>query len=159
MKNFFKKFINLLLRHKLLTLLCLVTFVVAVVLFFVLFGMFTSSGGKYGNRLNGIEKVAVSSKEKKDIVTFLEDKDTVKDASVRVQGKIIYINITFKKDVTLDKAKAVATETLALVDDDKKDYYDIGYFLTQEEVSEDNKGFVITGSKSYRLDNISWIKS
>ena len=66
----------------------------------------------------------------------------------------------FTKDTSLDKAKAIATETLALIEDEKEEYYDIGYFLTQEknEVEED-KGFIVTGSKNAKLESISWIKS
>ena len=160
MKKFFKGIGGLILRHKLLTIICFLAFIVVIVLVNVFFSMFVSGNGKYGNRLMGIEEVTVSSSEKKDIVSFLEEKDTVTEASVRVQGKIIYINIVFTKDTALSKAKAVAAETLALLEDDKKEYYDIGYFLTQEKTEDDeNKGFKVTGSKNAKLDNISWIKS
>ena len=89
-----------------------------------------------------------------------EEKDTVVDATIRTQGKIIYINITFTRDTSLDRAKAVATETLALFDDDEKEYYDFGYFLTQEQLEDsEDKGFIITGTKNAKLESITWIKS
>ena len=149
MKKFFKGIKDLILRHKLLTIICILALIVGIILINVFFSMFVGGSGKYGDRLKGIEEV-----------TFLEEKDTVVDASVRVQGKIVYINIIFTRDTSLDRAKAVATETLALFEDEEKEYYDFGYFLTQEEVSDtEDKGFIITGSKNAKLESITWIKS
>ena len=160
MKKFFKGIKDLILRHKLLTIICILALIVGIILINVFFSMFVGGTGKYGDRLKGIEEVTISSKAKKEVVTFLEEKDTVVDASVRVQGKIVYINIIFTRDTSLDRAKAVATETLALFEDEEKEYYDFGYFLTQEEVSDtEDKGFIITGSKNAKLESITWIKS
>lgn len=160
MKKFFKGLLNLLLRHKLLTIICTLATIAVVILVSVFFNMFVSGSGKYGDRLKGIDDVVISSKNKKEVVNFLEEKDYVTDASVRVQGKIVYINIVFTKDTKLDKAKAIATETLALFKDKTKEYYDFGYFLTQEEKEDSNdKGYIVTGTKHAKLEKISWIKS
>lgn len=161
MKKFLKGLLNLILRHKLLTIICFLAFIVIIVLISIFFNMFVSGAGKYGTRLNGIEEVTISTKEKKEVVTFLKEKtDFVTDASVRTQGKIVYINITFTRQTSLDKAKAIATETLALFDEDEKSFYDYGYFLTQEEVeNKEDKGYIITGTKNAKLESISWIKS
>ena len=70
-----------------------------------------------------------------------------------------YINIKFKAGIGLDKAKEVANLTLEKFDEDEKKFYDIGYYLTQEDESEEKKGFVVTGTKNAKLDTISWIKS
>lgn len=160
MKKFLKNVKDLILRHKLLTIICLLAFIVIIIMMYIFFNMFVGGNGKYGTRLDGIEEVTISSKAKKEVVSFLEEKDQVTEASVRVQGKIIYINIVFTRDTKLDKAKAIATETLAHFDDDEKEFYDIGYFLTQEEVEDsEDKGFYITGTKNAKLESISWIKS
>jgi len=161
MKKFFKGLFSLLWRHKLLTLICITATVVTVILISVFFNMFVSGNGKYGERLKGIEKVEITNKDKKEVVKHLEDKtEFVKEASIRIQGKIIYINIEFTRKASLDKAKALATETLALFDEDEKSFYDFGYFLTQEEVeNKEDKGYIITGTKSAKLESITWIKS
>ena len=93
--KFLKAIKDLILRHKLLTLICFLAFIVVIILISVFFEMFVGGNGKYGTRLNGIEDFAISNKEKKEVVSFLEEKDTVNEASVRVQGKIVYINIVF----------------------------------------------------------------
>ena len=158
--KFLKGIKDLILRHKLLTLICFLAFIVVIILISVFFEMFVGENGKYGTRLNGIEEVAITSKEKKEVVEFLEEKETVESASVRVQGKIVYINIVFTRDASLDKAKAVATETLALFEDEAKEFYDFGYFLTQVEVEDkEDKGYMVTGTKNANLESITWIKS
>lgn len=158
--KFLKGIKDLILRHKLLTLICFLAFIVVIILISVFFEMFVGGNGKYGTRLNGIEDVAITSKEKKEVESFLEEKETVEDASVRVQGKIVYINIVFTRDASLDKAKAVATETLALFEDEEKEFYDFGYFLTQVEVDDkEDKGYIVTGTKNAKLESITWIKS
>ena len=160
MKKFFKGIKDLILRHKLLTIICFLALIVVIILGNVFFSMFVGGSGKYGDRLKGIEDVTISSKAKKEVVTFLEEKDTVTEASVRVQGRIVYINIIFTRDTSIDRAKAVATETLALFEDEQKEYYDFGYFLTQEEVEDsEDTGFIVTGSKNAKLESITWIKS
>lgn len=160
MKKFFKGIKDLILRHKLLTIICFLALIVVIILINVFFNMFVGGTGKYGDRLKGIEEVTISNKDKKEIVDFLEEKDTVEEASVRVQGKIVYINIIFTKDTSLDRAKAVATETLALFEDEEKEYYDFGYFLTQVSAQDsEDTAFIVTGSKNAKLESITWIKS
>jgi uncharacterized pyridoxamine 5'-phosphate oxidase family protein len=121
----------------------------------VLFSFFVGSNDKYGNRLDGIKKVELTSKEKKSITDKLKENEEVKEASVRIQGKIIYINIKFNDDTNLDKAKEIANNSLKEIDEDQLKFYDLGYFLTKDG----ENGFNVTGTKNAKLDKISWIKS
>ena len=102
----------------------------------------------------------VSKSEQNDLTSYLKEKAEVDEASIRVQGKIIYIHIVYNRDVSLDKAKEIAAESLTKITDANKKYYDIGYYLTQKETeNKEDKGFVVTGSKNNEKDGISWIKS
>jgi hypothetical protein len=121
----------------------------------VLFSFFVGSNDKYGNRLDGIKNVELTSKEKKSITDKLKENEEVKEASVRIQGKIIYINIKFNDDTNLDKAKEIANNSLKEIDEDQLKFYDLGYFLTKDG----ENGFNVTGTKNAKLDKISWIKS
>ena len=67
MKKFFKGLFGLLWRHKILTIVCTLAIVVTGILFSVFFNMFVSGDGKYGDRLRGINKVAISSKDRKEV--------------------------------------------------------------------------------------------
>lgn len=155
-----KKIKDLVSRHKLLSAICLLALIVIIMMMYVFFNLFVGGSNKYGDRLKGIESHKVEKKEQEEVVSFLKEKNEVNDASIRIQGKIIYIHIEYTRETSLDTAKAIATESLAKISDDEKKFYDIGYYLTQtsDDNSED-KGFIVTGNKSNELDSISWIKS
>lgn len=155
-----KKIKDLILRHKLLSAICLLALIVIIMMMYVFFNLFVGGSNKYGDRLKGIESHKVEKKEQEEVVSFLKEKNEVNDASIRIQGKIIYIHIEYTKETSLDTAKAIATESLAKISNDEKKFYDIGYYLTQvSDENQEDKGFVVTGNKSNELDSISWIKS
>ncbi len=155
-----KKIKDLILRHKLLSAICLLALIVIIMMMYVFFNLFVGGSNKYGDRLKGIESHKVEKKEQEEVVSFLKEKNEVNDASIRIQGKIIYIHIEYTRETSLDTAKAIATESLAKISDDEKKFYDIGYYLTQvSDENQEDKGFIVTGNKSNELDSISWIKS
>ena len=88
--------------------------------------------------------------------------DEVREVSVRTQGKIIYMTITFEDDVSKDKAKEIANKTYGYYNEKVVKYYDFEYFLRQQkEVAEgeEDTSFVIVGTKHPNNDYISWTKS
>ena len=145
---------NIIMRHKLLFLICFLAFVVLIILFYIFFSLFVGGNDPYGDRLKGIDKVKITEKFKKEVVSSLKEKDEVVDASVRVQGKIIYVHIVVKGDVSLDKAKEIANDSLGKFDDDEKKFYDFGYFLSQDK----DGGFIAAGTKNSNSDHIVWNK-
>lgn len=154
-KSIVKKKKNIIMRHKFLFFICFCAFVALVILLYIFFSLFVGSNDPYGDRLKGINSVKITNKEKKEVEKFLTDKEEVTKASVRVQGKIIYVHIQFGDSVGLDKAKEISSESLGKFSDDEKKFYDMGYFLRQDK--ED--GFYVTGNKYVDSDNIFWIKS
>lgn len=160
MKKFLKNVKDMIFRHKLLSLICLLAFVIILVMLYIFFSVFIGSNGKYGDRLDGIEKVEVSKDDLNEVADFLKEKDEVTDANARVQGRIVYIHIEVTRETSLDRAKEIANEILSKFDEEELAFYDFGYSLTQVAVEgNEDKGFVITGSKNASLDSISWIKS
>ena len=159
MKKFFSKIKDLILRHKLLSAICFLAAIVIIIMFYVFFSLFVGVSNKYGDRLNGISSYQVSTSDKEKITSFLEEKEEVNKASVRVQGKIIYIHIEYKKNATEAKAKEIATASLDKISKKNQEFYDIGYFLTTESKEGEENYFVTTGSKNNESKGISWIKS
>lgn len=160
MKKFFKGLGSMIARHKLLFTICLLAFVIIVVMGYIFCNLFIGGTDKYGDRLKGIEAHEISKTKLSEATSFLVEKAEVTDASVRIQGKIIYIHIEFSRETGLDRAKEIANESLSQFEDEDKKFYDIGFSLTQiEEEGNEDKGFVITGTKSSQLESISWIKS
>lgn len=160
MKAFFGNLKDLIARHKLLSAIVFLAVIVMIIMIYVFFNLFIGGSNKYGARLDGIESHQVSKAEQTDVEKFLKEKTEVADASVRIQGRIIYISIKYNREVGVDKAKEIAVESLTKITDDNKKFYDVGYFLTQVEGEDKNDtGFKITGNKSRENETISWIKS
>ncbi|MEE3343828.1 MAG: hypothetical protein VZS44_07050 [Bacilli bacterium] len=155
MKKFLIGLKDLILRHKILSLICLLAFIVIVIMIYVFFSIFVSGSNAYGRRLSGIEKVKISSSELKKEEKQIEKNSEVKNAKLRIQGKIIYFNITFTNEASKDKAKEIAKKTLEDFSKDEKEFYDFEYILHQEDAA----GFKITGTSGPKTGGISFIKS
>ena len=160
MKKIISGLKDLISRHKILSMICLLALVIIVILLYVFCSIFVGGSNKYGHRLDGIKEVEISTKEMKNLSKDLEKNAEVDSADVRIQGKIIYIDIMYTKDVSQDKAKEIAASTLDNFGKEEKEFYDFEYILTQviEEDGTDN-GFKITGTKGPKTEGISFIKS
>ena len=146
---------NIIMRHKLLFLICFMATIVMIALIYIFFSLFVGGSDPYGDRLKGISKVTITSKKKSDVSSFLKEKDEVVDASVSLKGKIINVHIKLKDGVSKDRAKEIANESLSKFDDDEKKFYDFGFFAYEEKAD----GYVLTGTKNSNSPSIVWIKS
>ena len=155
MKRFFRWLRGLLWRHKLLSLVCFLALVVIVILMYIFFSVFLGSNGKYGNRLEGIEKVKLTNKDFDKVEDWIKDTKTVESASIRLVGRIIYVDIIFNKDADKNGAKSLAGGTLNKFEDDETAFYDFEFILSQNK----DDGFKLVGTKSPKINDISWIKN
>lgn len=108
----------------------------------------------YGSRLDGIEKVKITDKKSKELKENFND--ISKSVTVRLQGRIIYIDVKANDDVSVDTARDRANKTLEKLSDDEKAYYDI-QFLIGNEADKDH--FPIIGYKHHTKPAISWNKN
>ena len=81
---------------------------------------------------------------------FYKESDGVKSASVRLQGKIIYVDVAMNDDKTNEDIQNIATTSLGKLTDEQKGYYDIQFIFTREKY---NPYF---GSKAHSNTVISW---
>ncbi len=121
---------------------------------FVFYFFNQSSGSVYGNRLNGLEAVEITNKQINKIKDFIEEDENIDKATVRIQGKIVYINY-FIKESKITAAKNLAIESLDLLETDQKDAYDISFAIGLAEDKE-NSLFPIMGYKKSDNTIISW---
>ena len=148
-------------RHKGLAIvggLALVLLIVMIAIFARM--LFSSGNSEYGDRLNNIAKIDKSDTDK--LIEELKSKDEVNDVSVRTQGKIIYITITYEENVSKEKAKEIANNTYSYYSEDVVKCYDFEYFLTQKPIVGDDgedRAFVIAGTKHPNNDYIGWTKN
>ena len=124
---------------------CLLLLGAGVILYFI--GQATSSS--YGNRLDNVETYPVD-KELKELEKFYKESEGVKSASVRLQGKIIYVDVEMDDKKTNEDIQNVATSSLEKLTDEQKGFYDIQFIFTRATY---NPYF---GSKSHSRTVISW---
>lgn len=114
------------------------------------------SNNKYGNRLEGIEKVEIAKKTYKSVEEELTGSNLVESAEVRLQGKIVYTTIVLKSDASVSTAKDLASQSLKNYSEEQLKYYDFSFFLKWKGEEKDT---IVTGNKHHNLDSISWVKS
>ena len=146
-------------RHKGLGIVGGLALILLILLIIICSKMFLSkNGGVYGNRLNNIEKI--SDGEIKKVTNAIEEKEEVSSVNIRIQGKIIIINIKYKNSTNKNKALEIANGTLELFDKEVLEDYDLEYLLIQEEDDkEDTLEYKIAGTKHHLHDYISYSKN
>ncbi len=125
----------------LIVIVCLILMSVVIVRYFV--GNGTSN---YGDRLESIEKIPLEESDKTTIINKLKEQENVSEVNIHTQGKIIYIRVTFK-NVTADRAKEIASQSLEVINDKYLKNYDIHYTLTSD-ATDDATGFIVMGTKN-----------
>ena len=111
----------------------------------------------YGDRLDIIEEVKISSNRKSEIGNALMLNDFIKSAKVNVSGAIINIIIDVKEGVDLIEAKNIGVKALLELSEDEKKVYDIQLFITQKEVTdEDDMLFPLIGYKNRLSTGVVW---
>lgn len=149
-----KKWIN---KNKGLAILLLLTIIFVIILLIIFIELLIGgSSNKYGNRLDGIDKVKISNETYESVKKEVEDTELVEKVETRLQGKIVYTTIELKDGITVEKAKEIATNTLDNYSEDELKYYDFSFFLKWKGEEKDT---VITGNKHHNLDSITWVKS
>lgn len=151
-------FIN---KHKGLSIvigLSLVLFIILLVIFISLF--FGSGQSLYGNRLEGIEEVELTSTFLNDVQTKLKEDESVIDANVRLQGKIVYIVFEVNSEVSIETAKVMASKTLEDFKEEELSFYDFSYIIKWTKIIEEQEQIsAIEGYKHHAKESITWSKS
>ena len=136
-------------------LLLAVVFLIVIIVIFVEL-LVAGSHNKYGNRLDGIDKVKISEKTYDGVKKEVEETNLTEEVETRLQGRIVYTTITLKSDTSVDKAKEIASNTLDNYTNSELEYYDFSFFLKWKGEEKDT---VITGNKHHSLDAITWTNS
>ena len=116
---------------------------------------FGNGGSKYGDRLDGIEAAIISDDKKSEVANSIKEGKNVKDATVTITGKIIYIRIAFEAGADLDTSKSIAVKSLEQFSEEEKTFYDVHFTLVSEK-TDTNEGFTIMGAKNVNGTNLIW---
>lgn len=133
---------------------------ILLIILMLIFGrMFIKSNSStYGNRLKNITKV--TEKENRKVSEALEENGEVDKVSIRIQGKIIYLEINYKKGTSIAKAKEIANKIPSMYKEEIIKDYDLGLFLIEnDDDNEETKEFLVAGTKHPDIESISYTKS
>lgn len=149
-KRFYKE-------HRVFTILMAVAIVCTIIIATVLIQCFYvgNDTSKYGNRLDGIETVALEEDQLNNIEGKIIENELVKSAKLMVTGKIVYITINFEPTVDLVQAESVAQKSLELFEEDKLSFYDFQFTL-KNAGTESSAGFLISGAKNKNGHGLIW---
>ena len=149
-----KKFIK---NNKLTVITFIICLIFVILVFAIKLTLFPNEGRAiYGDRLEGIEKVEITSKQQKNIISKLEEKDEVKSVETDIKGRILNVIITVNDDVELDPAKALTSLVVENLEEDQTTYYDIQVFIKKS--NEEDTRFPIIGYKHQDKNKFSWSK-
>lgn len=144
LKNFYKnnRIYSILM---IISLFCLILMVSGVVIYFV----YQTVSSPYGNRLDGIKNHNIDSSIE-DLKKYYKDSKGVTNSNVRVQGRIIYIDVEMEKTTSNEAIQNLAVGCLEKIPDTEKTYYDIQFIFKREGLTP------YLGSKSASKTVISW---
>lgn len=115
--------------------------------------MYDENQAIYGSRIDGVDKMKVTSEQKDKVKKRLAEK--TKKVDVRVAGKIVNIEFTVNDDVSLEDAKKLGPEALDEFTKDQQKFFDFQFFV---ENKNNKTQFPIIGYKQRAKDIISWTK-
>lgn len=151
---------SILKRHKSLAFVGILTLILFGILFILCAKMIFPSGGSiYGQRLKGL--IDIDKTLTNEIIDEVKGKKEVEDISIRIQGRIVYTTIIYKKGTKIDNAKSIAEKTLEKYDEEIILDYDFAYFIKEnigESETDEKKGFILAGTKHPNTKGISWTK-
>ena len=144
-----KKLKNLWANNRILLILgiILVVCIIAIVIVFLTYFVGTKKS-VYGSRFDNM-KTHIKEAEQNSYIQALEERSGVEKASLRVQGKTIYVRVIFKDDIKLDDAKKIIDSSLEKFSDDIKETYDINFTIK-------NTSFVLMGARNSSGNGLSW---
>lgn len=128
-----------------ISVLCILLIGTSVVIYFVA----QSNTSPYGDRLEGIDEHELGN-TLSDLEAFYKEQTGVNSATVRLQGKIIYVTVDVADEVKNEAIQNIATSSLEKIEEKNRSYYDIQFIFTRASY----KPFF--GSKISTNTNITW---
>lgn len=128
-------------------------FIIFIIIIFSKF-IINKNVDEYGNRLSGIENVAIKDSSIKKMKSEFEKDEKVEKISYKLKGRLINIIFEIKDGTKLEDAKALGNKVLEYFDDEEKKYYDIEVFL--KNTNEKNEEYPVIGYKHKSSDALVW---
>lgn len=116
----------------------------------------SNSNNTYGNRLDGIKDVEIDKKMKSEMEKSVKEMTKVSSVTINVHGKIVYFDVDFANEATIDEAKGVAVKCLDLFKEEYKNFYEMQFLFTKSKSTDEEEKFPIIGYMKAGATTISW---
>lgn len=138
------------------TTFAIIGFMVLILLCALLYNFVMPSTGTpvYGNRLDGIEDVEITTKDLKDLEAKFEKNSNVSEADVSISGKTVNAIVTVDSKTSVNNAKKLASILTDFLDEDQVKFYDLQIFIKNED--KKNKKYPIIGYKNIKNSGFSY---
>lgn len=133
---------------------------VSVIMFLVVW--FQGTNNKYGDRLNGIEKVELKDGYMKSLLSKIkEEKEYVVEDNYNLEGRLLSVFVKVKSYTDKNETKKIGDIIKENLKEDELSFYDIQLYISFEEddkkeENEENKVYPIIGYKHKTNDSFVW---
>ena len=115
------------------TVLFIVLFIILVIVGYQTYSILVPNEKKavYGDRLDGIEEVMITSDQMSSINSEIKSNTFVTDCVSDLKGKILYVMVTVTDDTAVDSVRTFPDVALSKLDDAQKSYFDVQVIITK----------------------------
>lgn len=147
---------NFIKRHKGLFITLIIILLLSIGAFFLVKKLFMIDDDidVYGNRLEGIENVQVSDEAISKMKEEIKALEEVSELTYRLQGRLVYIELTLKDGVIIETAKEIGNKTLDYFSIEEKAFYDIQVIVNNE--NKEIEGYPKIGYKHKTSEALTW---
>jgi len=128
--------------------------VIAILAFAISLIPTNSEEGKYGNRLNDIEKYSINTAKVEEMKNTIKEQEGVKNVVYNLNGRLINIIINVEDTLDPNKAKEYAGSVITYFEGDLLTYYDLQVLINSEV--EESVNYPKIGYKHKSSDSLVW---
>lgn len=129
----------------LISIVCILVMGVSVIVYF--YNQMTTDS--YGSRLENIEKYDLGN-SLSDLENFYKEQEGIESVTVRLQGKIIYVDVKTIETMKNEQIQSIATASLDKISEENRTYYDIQLMFIRDNLNP------YLGAKNSGNTNIVW---
>ncbi|MFI3307963.1 MAG: hypothetical protein R3Y21_05280 [Mycoplasmatota bacterium] len=142
-------------KHKVALILATILLILVCIFAYWFLKMLFPSGDSYGDRLDGIEEVAISTTTTEEIKNLIKANENVVEVTYDLIGKIITISVEVIDGTDLATIKTLTSESLlSALSTEEIAYYDLQIIITNENSELTN--YPSIGYKHNTNDTFSW---
>lgn len=121
-------------KYKVL-LICLILLLIILLLFGIYIKNYQQNQDKYGNRLNGIENVAITDNKIENIKQMVLDNESCSKISYKLDGKLVKFFIEANEETDELTLESIFNLILEEFSKSEKQFYDFEIFVTDSSKS------------------------